>query len=257
VTGGNAWDTTSAVAAVLPGGLRHAEFMQSLDRVAEFISSLRGPGRTGKDAAIPVIFRPFHEMSGGWFWWGAGHAAPAEYRELWMFTVHYLRDVKGVHNVLYAYAPNAFNSGPMTQYWTQYPGDDYVDVLGWDEYFHAPRAGDTTNAAASLTSHLHWLVEQAESRGKVPALTETGYQAIPDPTWWTGTLLAALDADPVARRIAYLLVWRNAHRDAEHQDHFFAPYRGHASAADFVRFHDAPLTWFENDLPDVYREARR
>jgi len=66
-------------------------------------------------------------------------------------------------------------------------------------------------------------------------------------------LLSALQSDPTARRIAYLLVWRNAHRDAEHQDHFFAPYRGQGSAADFVRFHDAPLTWFEDDLPDLYR----
>src|SRR5215211_3739957 len=59
LTGRNAWDTTSAVAAVLPGGARHEQFKGSLDRVATFLGSLRGPGRSTGSATtpIPVIFR--------------------------------------------------------------------------------------------------------------------------------------------------------------------------------------------------------
>src|SRR4051812_34732206 len=46
VTGGNAWDTTSAIAQLLPGGPRHAQFTRSLDRLAAFLGSLRGAGRS-------------------------------------------------------------------------------------------------------------------------------------------------------------------------------------------------------------------
>ncbi|MCE6997947.1 glycoside hydrolase family 26 protein [Saccharothrix sp. S26] len=60
---------------------------------------------------IPNIYRPFHENSGSWFRWGAAHASPAEYVELFRYTVEYLRDVKGVHNFLYAYSPGGGYGG--------------------------------------------------------------------------------------------------------------------------------------------------
>ena len=85
VTGRNAWDTTSAVAVILPGGARHEQFKGRLDRLAVFLGSLRGPGRSaGSDTTpIPVIFRPWHEMTGGWFWWGVPHTRNDEFARLW------------------------------------------------------------------------------------------------------------------------------------------------------------------------------
>jgi mannan endo-1,4-beta-mannosidase len=97
------------------------------------------------------------------------------------------------------------------------------------------------------------VVQEAEAREKIPAMTETGVEGIPDATWWTGTLLGALRADPVAQRVAWVLVWRNANRAMDRANHFFAPYLGHPSAPDFARFRADPLVVFEDELPALYR----
>jgi mannan endo-1,4-beta-mannosidase len=246
VSGGDAWETTAAVAAILPGGERHALYTEWLDRLAAFFLSVRTP----EGEPVPIVFRPFHEMSGGWFWWGAGHVSPEDYRALWRFTVEYLRDRKGVHNLLWAYSPNALSDfgGERERYWTWYPGDDYADILGFDDYLALSRPG----GVASLASDLAWLVAQAEGRGKIPALTETGAEGVPDPEWWTGKVLGALTGDPAARRVAWVLVWRNANEERDRAGHFFAPYPGHPSAADFVEFREHPLILFADELPDLY-----
>ncbi len=240
-TGGDTWDTTAAVHAILPGGERHALYRGWLDRLAEFFLSVRAP----EGEAVPIIFRPFHEMSGGWFWWGAGNASPEDYRSLWRFTVEYLRDVKGVHNLLYAYSTAGLGTSGEDGYWTWYPGDAYVDVLGLDDY----RAD-----VAAVSADLAWLVEQAESRQKIAAFTETGYETIPDADWWSGELLAALTDEPAARRVAWVLVWRNANAERDRAGHFYAPYPGHASAESFVAFKEHPLVMFADELPDLYQE---
>ncbi len=249
VSGGNAWDTTAAVPAILPGGAQHERYMLWLDRFADYVMSLRAPDRAGgvREVLVPVIFRPFHETSGRWFWWGARHATADDYRRLWRFTVEYLRDRRGVHNLLWAYSTDVFDS--KEAYLGRYPGDAYVDVLGFDDY-QSVRAPATRDLFAR---RLRDVVELAETRGKIPALTETGVEGVPDSVWWTGTLLAGLKSDSVTRRIAWVLVWRNASFEREHRHHFFAPYPGHASAADFVRFTEDPLVMLENEVPDMYR----
>lgn len=79
VTGSNAWDTGGdAVKAVLAGGAQYEKFQSWLSVVAKFLNSLVTPdGRK-----IPVIFRPWHEMSGSWFWWGAKSCTEDEYKQL-------------------------------------------------------------------------------------------------------------------------------------------------------------------------------
>ena len=255
LTGRNAWDTTSAVAAILPGGARHEQFKGSLDRLAAFLGSLRGPGRSTGSATtpIPVIFRPWHEMTGGWFWWGVPHTKNDEFARLWRFTVQYLRDVKGLHHLLYAYSPNAAGPSGVDTYLAGYPGDEWVDVLGYDRYLNE-RA--STEQLAGLTRELSWVVTQAESRGKIPAFTETGQNALRDSTWWTGQLARAIHGSDASRRIAYVMVWRNANRTTRTDEHFFAPYRGQKSESDFRRLKADPLFLFEDALPDLYRAPR-
>jgi mannan endo-1,4-beta-mannosidase len=247
VSSGNAWDTTQAVGAILPGGTHHEQYKQWLDRFADYAKSLRARGRSGGEVLVPVIFRPFHETSGGWFWWGARHATPDEYRQLWRFTVEYVRDQKGVHNLLWGYSTDVFDS--KAAYLERYPGDAYVDVLGFDDY-QSVRTAATRDV---FSRRLRDVVELAEARGKIPALTETGVEAIPDSLWWTGTLLAGIKADSVGRRIAWVLVWRNATFAREQRHHFYAPHPGHPSVADFVRFREDPLILFEDELPELYR----
>lgn len=242
VSDGDAWDTEGAVAAILPGGAQHDLYRSWLDTLAGFFLSVRAPG----GERVPIVFRPFHEMSGDWFWWGAGHVTPEEYRSLWRFTVEYLRDDRGVHNLLYAYSPGWSVGASRDTFWTWYPGDEYVDVLGFDAYLSNPPA---------VSADLAWLAEEAAARGKIPAFTETGYETVPDPDWWTDQLLAAFTGHPGAERIGWVLVWRNANEERDRAGHFYAPYPGHPSAENFVRFKEDPLIRFADELPDLYRGA--
>jgi mannan endo-1,4-beta-mannosidase len=231
LTGKNFYDTTPVVKEMLPGGRLHKQFTQSLDEVATFFSSLKTSG----GEAIPVIFRPWHEHNGSWFWWGARFSSVEEYKSLFRFTVTYLRDVKQVHQLIYAYSPDRFNG--INAYLERYPGDDYVDILGFDDYGDFDKPDQLNKGVACLKE----IVQYAQSNHKVAALTETGLEKITDPDWFT-TIFNAIKADPYAGRIAYLMVWRNAHTG-----HFYAPYPGHSSVPDFLKFYQDPATWFERD----------
>lgn len=237
-TGGTAWDTSGrAVSQVLPGGTHHEEWKQKLDLVASFFSDLKGPD----DELIPVVFRPYHEHTGSWFWWGEGSCTPEEYKELWQFTENYLRDDKNVHNLLYAYSTDFIES--EDEYLERYPGNEYIDILGFDDY----RTVRDQESADQTNKELHTVVGLAEKFNKIPAWTETGLESIPDPEWWTGTLLNRIKADTVTCKIAWVLVWRNARTN-----HHYAPFQGHQSAADFKKFREDSCILFEDDLPDLY-----
>ncbi|MFC5663968.1 glycosyl hydrolase [Kitasatospora misakiensis] len=86
------------------------------------------------DAGVPVLFRPFHEMNGDWFWWG--RQDPADFAALWRGTYDYLTTAKGLHNLLWTYAPNC-GSGDPAAYWV---GRAYADVVGLDCYTADPSA---------------------------------------------------------------------------------------------------------------------
>lgn len=236
VTGKNFYDTTRCVAAILPGGSRHQQFLTALDHVADFIASLK----TEDGTAVPVIFRPFHEHTGNWFWWGKPFCSADEFKALWQFTIQYLRDKKQLHQVLYAYSPDRI-SGDFQNYMERYPGDQYVDVLGYDDYWEFKDIKDTASMNLGVKG-LAQIAAYAISKNKVAALTETGLEKIPEALWFS-TLLEKIKADPMASKISYLMVWRNAHTG-----HFYAPYPGHSSVPDFIKFYNDPQTLFLNDI---------
>ena len=236
VTGGNAWDNSEAVKHILPDGARHSEYLKTLDLIAAFLLDLK----TDDGAAIPVILRPYHEHNHTWSWWGASACTVDEYNDLWKMTVHYLRDDKGVHNVLYAISPQDINT--QAQYLERYPGDDYVDILGLDYYNLWDKA-----TVSRLGATLHFIAQMAQARNKVNAITEIGVENVPIQDWWTNYLLAAIKHSDESRKTAWALVWRN-----HTEDHFFAPYPGQSSEPDFKKFYADPFTIFESDLPDMY-----
>jgi mannan endo-1,4-beta-mannosidase len=243
VTMSDAWDKTSAVEHIIPGGRLHADYVAKLDAAAAFFLSLKD--KNGK--LIPVWLRPFHEHTGDWFWWGKGNTTAAEYKLLWRFTVDYLRDTKGVHNLLYAYSTDVFDGA--NTYFEFYPGDDYVDLLGFDDY----QSIKTAATSSVFKKRLRMLVKWSRERGKLAALTETGLEAVPIANWWTGILLNGIIADKDSIGISYVLVWRNANPAYDRKEHFYAPYVGQKSAKDFQVFYDDPRTWFEKDLPNLYK----
>lgn len=251
LSGGTAWVAdslraveTNTVAAVLDGGSCHELFLTWLDRVAQFLNSLE----TSYGVQVPVVFRPWHEHSGSWFWWGHDHCTDQQYKDLWRLTADHLRE-QGVSNVLYAYSPGTEADGDETRYMERYPGDDIIDLLGLDCYCYAPDA-DTTlmnTYAATLDKNLSMVCRLAKKHQKAAALTETGYEGLPYSNWWTAILNPVLQRHPVC----YVLVWRNAHDKA---GHFFAPYPGQTSSSDFVSFYNLPQTLFLHDVNALYLE---
>ena len=247
--GGNySWDnhpdpSKNVVEAILPDGEKHQEFLTQLDNMANFFNSLIDSD--GKK--IPIIFRPWHEHTGGWFWWGKGNCSEAEYIQLWQFTVNYLFDEKGVNNLLYAYSPDKIDS--KEEYLYGYPGDEYIDVLGLDNY------GDLRQYATNMprfVNMLEILVSIANEKNKPAALTETGAFTVnngatmPEDDWFTEKLLTGIMSNEITRQISYAMVWRN-----ESTSHFHAPYPGHSSVPDFLDFYNDPYTLFMFNTPSV------
>ena len=157
-----------AFKSLLEGGENHDYYKQKLTLIADFFKSFKD----SDGELVPVIFRPFHEMEGSWFWWGIPHyATPAEYKQVWQFTVEYLRDECDVHNVLYAFSPDK-NFTTEAGYLTCYPGDEYVDIIGFDTYEDYSKG---EQARLKTVSQLRIVDGLAKQRGKVAAMTECGY----------------------------------------------------------------------------------
>jgi mannan endo-1,4-beta-mannosidase len=242
VTGGTAWDTSPAAGDILPDSSHHEVYKAQLQLAANFFLQLK----THNGTLVPVIFRPFHENNGNWFWWGKGHCTPEEYVRLWQFTVSYLRDSLGVHNLLYAYSTDMFET--PEQYLERYPGDNWTDIVGVENYWDFQSGATISNGIAQLRI----LTSIASSRKKVAALTECGFDGIPVKNWWTQYLLTPIRNDSAARNIAYMMVWRNSNRK-----HYYVPSTDHKSAPDFRLFEQDPYTLFEKDLQDVYSKPSR
>ena len=230
-----------AVANLIPGGSHHEQYKAILKTVADLAGSVKG--KDGKLA--PMLFRPYHEFDGGWFWWGKPHCSREDFTSLWRFTVSYLRDSLQVHNFIYTFSPDCIFK-TEAEYVDRYPGDAWVDMLGVDNYADFGRNG-RYNLQAGIAK-LKIVSDFAKKSGKLAAFTETGLESIPDTTWWTNTLLKALKAEKM--NLSYVLVWRN---DARSPTHFYAPYPGQASVPDFLKFYQDPYTLFETDLPRLYR----
>ena len=242
--GGFYWvDTISkpAVKLIIPGGTHHDEYKKILTTVAGLANSTKG--KDGK--LVPMIFRPYHEFDGDWFWWGRAHCTVDEFKTLWRFTVSYLRDSLHVHNFIYAFSPdNRFFT--EEQYLERYPGDEWVDMVGVDNYGDWGRDGKY-NLEAGIKK-LKIISDYAEKTSKLAAFTETGLESIPNTTWWTETLLKSLKKGGI--KLTYVLVWRN---DTRSPTHYYAPFPGQVSEQDFIKFYKDPYTLFETDLKGIYK----
>ena len=229
------------MASILPNGQKHQQYIQWLDRVTAFLQALK----TKEGIQIPILFRPFHELTGNWFWWCKNSCSPDEFKQLWRFTVSYLRDKRQLHHLIYVY--NTADFGSSTEFLERYPGDEWVDVLSFDRYQFEGKNG-TALFNEVMTNQLTILNQVAIQKNKPVALAETGYEAIPDPTWWTTTLYPLLKKYP----LAFVLVWRNhGFMPSTGKMHHYAPYPGHLSEADFKKFHSFPEIFFETKIREL------
>ncbi len=237
VTGNSFYDTTIVVKHILPGGSHHNVYKRELDKIAQFAKTAIG----NDGNIIPLIFRPFHEFDGSWFWWGKNFCSAEEFIELWRFTVDYLRDFKKVRNFIYAFSQDR-NFNNEDEFLERYPGDEYVDLMGMDNYWDFTPGGEGLEA---ISKKLIILSNLAKKRNKIAAFTETGSEKIPNPEWWTQELLKVMDHDSID--ISFVMVWRNAHLN-----HFYAPFKGHNSTDDFIEFKNNPKIIFADELPDLF-----
>jgi mannan endo-1,4-beta-mannosidase len=149
VTGGPAWDSGCDLGEILrAGSAAQRNWMEQMAGVADGLAELR-------DAGADVLFRPFHEMNGGWFWWGGKE--PEQYKALWRLTWEYLVVKRGLDHLLWVYSPSS-----QFDQLAYYPGGDVVDVVGFDAY--------TPNLPADAKAGY----EQLLTLGKPFGLTEYG-----------------------------------------------------------------------------------
>lgn len=112
-----------------PANLR---WTSDLRRVGDLLETLR-------DSGMVILWRPFHEANGGWFWWGVSDPrAPkgaARFQRLWRETYAYLTGERNLDNLLWVYSPSANVRDDGQSAAEYFPGADSVDVVGMDWYF--------------------------------------------------------------------------------------------------------------------------
>ena len=247
VTGKSSWvddknNSNGIVVKILPGGSHHEEFKKQLDKVADFIKSLKAPD----GSLAPIVFRPWHENSGNWFWWGAIHCSVEEYKSLYRFTVDYLRNTHQLHNLLFAYSPDV-GFKDAAGYLERYPGDDLVDIIGLDDYNSL-----NTGHPEKLVSNLEIIAQIAIDKNKIAALTETGCNRLERKDYFTKEMLSCLDHSELTRSISWVLFWRNA----DEKQHFMPDPR-HPAAENFKEFVKNKHILMLNNIPDMYKYYKK
>ena len=238
------------VQRIMPNGDLNEVFLGYLDMIADYGLQLQEEG-------IPVLFRPFHENNGSWFWWGKAFCDEQTYKNLFAYTVEYLRDVKGVHNFLYVYSPG----GPFedeADYLSRYPGDEFVDVLAFDMYHDNPTEDD--NWMDVLKETIELVQGLAGKRGKLSAVSEVGmrvmsslggedyYNGIADVgntrlDWYNEVLDVVSESN-----MPYFMVWANF----DDKENFYVPYRmtettGHEMINEFIDFYNDERSIFAKE----------
>jgi mannan endo-1,4-beta-mannosidase len=132
-TPGTAWDTTNVdfVQLITDGTALNTKFKTYLDALATGLLQFQNAG-------VTVLYRPFQEVDGAWFWWGAKD--PTQFKNAWIYVFNYITVTNGLHNVLWIWCPTQDLSASALSY---YPGSQYVDIIAVDKYSALPIAAIT------------------------------------------------------------------------------------------------------------------
>lgn len=249
LTGGDSWDNSrkDVVKEILnEGGETNIKYKVWLDRLAQFAMDLKGSD--GK--LIPVIFRPYHEHTQTWSWWGRSCTTESEFVRLWQFTISYLRDTKGVHNFIYAISPQMDSPKGRSDFLFRWPGNEYVDFIGMDCYHGL----NPTTFAINMTA----LSKLSKELKKPCGVTETGVEGLIDGSgktqyrYWTEQILTP----SLGQSVSMIVMWRNKYDPNEEGHHFYSVFKGHATESNFISMYDHPASFFSKDLPDMYIMAK-
>lgn len=141
---------------VTEGSRMHKMWLEQVDSISTYLKTL-------KDRNIPVLWRPYHEMNGEWFWWG-DRKGENGFKKLWRMLYERMVDYHHLDNLIWVWNANAPRKIPHDSamaYDLYYPGHQYVDVLATDVYHNDWKQ-----------EHHDQLVELGE--GKLIALGELG-----------------------------------------------------------------------------------
>ena len=203
-------------------------FYEELDAIIDIINN---------DLGFPVVWRLYHEMGGGWFWWGseAKYHSSDLYISFYQLAVDYIKEKSDL--VLFAWSPNY----PLDE--SYYPGDAYVDIVGVDIY---------EPTKTTLKSSLVNLSSFALEHNKIAVLAETGYRndyINTKPEFWSDIVLDAIKEGSDDIRIAWVLAWFNAPWTSLQSDLFIPNNDSPQNAKDeFNLFKNDQLTLFQEDV---------
>ena len=170
---------------ITPGTKYHTMLLEKIDIRAEWLKIL-------KEAGVPVLWRPYHEMNGMWFWWGN---RPGEngYQKLWKIMYDRYVNYHKLNNLIWVWNPNAprdKKGNEAYDYHLFYPGAEYVDILAADIY---------GKEKEYKQSHHDDLLKLAD--GKIIAIGECGMAPTPEildrqPEWTWFMIWAGLNYSP-------------------------------------------------------------
>ena len=195
-----------------------------------------------------MIIRPLHEMLGDWYWWGQNYCTPAQYIAAYNYTRWYLVEKRGLHNLLFVYAPNkpySFYGNDAQKYVNdRYPGNGNIDIVAMDCYDH-------DDFHQELINNTKLVVKVSENEKKVAAIAEFGVrggaQNTNISTWFMSAFYTPLFKDSSAWKIGYALTW------ADFSDtNYWVPLKGQATYDSFVKMFQQNNSVFENNIGDLY-----
>lgn len=152
-TGNSPYTTFSVKNALKEGTWEHEQILADIDVIAKELTKL-------KEADVPVLWRPLHEAEGAWFWWGA--EGPEACKQLYRLLYDKLTNEYGLDNLIWVWTGYTYSTSSA---W--YPGDDVVDIVGYDKY----NAVDGMPNLSSISSTFYSLVQSTDGQ-KMVAMSE-------------------------------------------------------------------------------------
>lgn len=246
VTGGGPRDCQKKPCEyLLPGKIGNDQWVTWMDQIVHTLQEFKIGG-----VQIPIILRLFHENTEGWYWWGTSCCDAESYKAAWNYTRWYLTEKSGMENIVYIYAPAKVSETYEAAYTEWYPGNDLVDIIGFDRY-------------AKASTFKNYLLEDCRAAcnfsmtvGKPCAAAEIGIadgiQMIKNEDWYMSDLLENVMSDDICKRISYMLTWSN-----ESPRRYWVPLPENPTAKGFIEFAEDTRTLFQgdkrwNDIRDTY-----
>lgn len=244
--------TGDCINNILPGGKFNEAYTAYLDLIAGYASLVNGT----------VLFRPLHENTGGWFWWGSTFCTADTYKSVFKYTVDYLRDEKNVHNFLYLYGPGS-EAASEAEYEERYPGDGYVDLVGFDSYDNSPDESSNYTFQDNFRNTIRLTDAFAKKHNKLFAVTETGIAngstaLLPTgnkrKNWYKEILDIVTDS---GFDCCYFMLWSNYSSSGSYYTPFVVKDNGdgtlcgHEMLDPFITFYNDAKSIFASDQKDV------